>query len=168
MRRLVLATALLLSAGAAWADHIGVSVTLGEPGFYGQINIGNAPPPQVVYSQPVLVQPAPESVWRRHCTCTYPRAMSGTGVSTVANTTPAAAASFSCVTTGIRTSMSRTISGSMWVNTASMSNGASTRGSTTSTSTIAPGTTRSAIPDPGAAVGVQTRRGGTTWRAPSI
>jgi len=84
MRRLVFATALLLSAGAAWADHIGVSVTLGEPGFYGQINIGNAaPPPQVIYSQPVVVQPAPEYVsapplylhvpegyerhWRHHC-----------------------------------------------------------------------------------------------------
>jgi hypothetical protein len=83
MRRLILATALLLSAGAAWADHIGVSVTLGEPGFYGQINLGNAPPPQVIYTQPVLVQPAPEWVsapplylhvpagyerhWREHC-----------------------------------------------------------------------------------------------------
>ena len=84
MHRLVLATVLLLSAGAAWADHIGVSVTLGEPGFYGQINIGNAaPPPQVIYSQPVVVQPAPEYVsapplylhvpegyerhWRHHC-----------------------------------------------------------------------------------------------------
>jgi len=84
MRRLVFATALLLSAGAAWADHIGISVTLGEPGFYGQINIGNAaPPPQVIYSQPVVVQPAPEYVsapplylhvpegyerhWRHHC-----------------------------------------------------------------------------------------------------
>jgi hypothetical protein len=84
MRRLVLVTALFLSAGAARADHIGVSLTLGEPGFYGQINIGSAaPPPQVIYSQPVVVQPAPEYVsapplylhvpegyerhWRRHC-----------------------------------------------------------------------------------------------------
>ena len=83
MRRTLFAAALALFAGAAWADHIGVSVTLGEPGFYGQINLGSAPPPQVIYPQPTVVQPAPEWAsapplylhvpmgyerhWREHC-----------------------------------------------------------------------------------------------------
>lgn len=39
--------------------QVGVSINVGEPGFYGQINIGNAAPPPVVYAQPMIVeQPA--------------------------------------------------------------------------------------------------------------
>ena len=82
MRRSLLAAALLLSTGA-WGGDLGVSVTIGQPGFYGQINLGNAPPPQLIYSAPMIVQPAPELVsapplylhvppgyerhWRAHC-----------------------------------------------------------------------------------------------------
>lgn len=62
--------------------QVGVSVSVGQPGFYGQINIGSAPPPQLVYTQPVTVEPAPEFAgppiylhvppghekhWDRHC-----------------------------------------------------------------------------------------------------
>jgi hypothetical protein len=77
--------ACLLSAFAApvFAGDIGVTVTVGQPGFYGQINIGNVPRPPVFYEQPVvihpsavLVAPAPiylhvppghEKHWRKHC-----------------------------------------------------------------------------------------------------
>lgn len=42
---------------AAHADGV-VSVTVGQPGFYGQIILGDAyPAPQVVYPQPVIIQP---------------------------------------------------------------------------------------------------------------
>jgi hypothetical protein len=84
MHRSLVAAALLLATGGAWGGDVGVSITIGQPGFYGQINIGNAPPPQVIYSQPMVVQQtAPESVsapplylhvppgyerhWREHC-----------------------------------------------------------------------------------------------------
>ena len=53
--RLLLTTALLAS-GAARATDVGVSVSVGDSGFYGRIDVGTMPkPPPVVYSQPVLV-----------------------------------------------------------------------------------------------------------------
>ena len=82
---LVLASALGVAAigGPAMAGDVAVSITVGQPGFFGQINIGNIPQPQVVYAQPVVVQPAPEFVaappiylhvppghekhWSKHC-----------------------------------------------------------------------------------------------------
>jgi hypothetical protein len=76
---MVLATAFV---SPAFAD-VGVSITVGQPGFFGQIDIGRVPQPQVVYPQPVVVQPAPEYVraepiylhvppghekhWSKHC-----------------------------------------------------------------------------------------------------
>jgi hypothetical protein len=61
-------TALLLAGLAAAAltapvaaQQVGVSVGVSQPGFYGQINIGNAPPPPValIYPQPVLIAQQP-------------------------------------------------------------------------------------------------------------
>ncbi len=81
----LLAAALGLGAfsGAASAGDVAVSISVGQPGFYGQINIGSVPQAQVVYAQPVVVQPAPEYVaappiylhvppghekhWSKHC-----------------------------------------------------------------------------------------------------
>jgi len=62
MKRILLAPALALTLGlaafgSAQAANIGVSISIGQPGFYGQIDLGNAPPPQLVYSQPVMVEP---------------------------------------------------------------------------------------------------------------
>lgn len=72
--------AVLLPAVAA--AQVGVSVNIGEPGFYGQINLGDVPQPQVIYQQPVIVEHVPESAgpplylrvppghekhWERHC-----------------------------------------------------------------------------------------------------
>ena len=61
----------------------GVSVSVGQPGFYGRIDIGNFPPPPLLYPQPVVIQPVPVGVapqpiylhvppghaknWRKHC-----------------------------------------------------------------------------------------------------
>jgi hypothetical protein len=83
---LLLAAATLSLAtvgGTATAGDVAVSISVGQPGFFGQINIGNIPQPQVVYAQPVVVQPAPEFVaappiylhvppghekhWSKHC-----------------------------------------------------------------------------------------------------
>lgn len=67
----------------AIAADVGVSVQVGEPGFYGRIDIGNFPRPQLIYPQPVVIQPVPVGVvyqpiylrvppghaknWRKHC-----------------------------------------------------------------------------------------------------
>ncbi len=52
--KVILLLGLLGQASLATAD---VAVGMGTPGFYGVIELGNAPMPQVVYPQPILVQP---------------------------------------------------------------------------------------------------------------
>ncbi len=64
MKRILLAIAItLVAATAAQAADVGVSVSIGQPGFYGRFDIGSFPPP-AVYAQPVVVQPAPVVVYR--------------------------------------------------------------------------------------------------------
>lgn len=55
MKRILLASALTIAALSAHAA-VGVSINVGEPGFYGRIDIGDYPPPVVVYEQPILVR----------------------------------------------------------------------------------------------------------------
>ena len=65
---LALTGVLALAAGfapAASATDVGVSVQLGQPGFYGRIDIGSAPRPMLVYPEPIIVQPAPVAVVRQ-------------------------------------------------------------------------------------------------------
>jgi len=57
MKRLLLAGLLTMAASTTLATEVGVSISVGQPGFYGQIDIGNAPRPVLVYPQPVVVQP---------------------------------------------------------------------------------------------------------------
>jgi uncharacterized protein YcfJ len=84
MKRFLCAMAAVvpLSSTAIAADA-GVSVSVGQPGFYGRIDIGSLPPPPLVYAQPILVQPVPIGVvrqpiylhvppghaknWQKHC-----------------------------------------------------------------------------------------------------
>ena len=61
MKRVLLALSLSVTATAALAD-VGVSVQVNQPGFYGEINIGGYPQPQVVYQQPVVAVPVPVGV----------------------------------------------------------------------------------------------------------
>lgn len=83
MKRLFFAAALAAVTIPAFAADIGVSISIGEPGFYGRIDLGDAPRPQVVYARPVIIQPMPRGVvyqpiylhvppgqaknWRRYC-----------------------------------------------------------------------------------------------------
>lgn len=84
MKRLILAGLLAAAASApALAADVGVSVSVGQPGFYGRIDIGNYPQPAVIYPQPVVIAPAPYAVvqqpiylrvppghaknWGKHC-----------------------------------------------------------------------------------------------------
>ncbi|MCX5831794.1 MAG: hypothetical protein NT140_07910 [Deltaproteobacteria bacterium] len=61
MKRFLLAVALMMTIGniPAFAADVGVSVSIGQPGFYGRIDIGNAPHPEYVNPQPIIVQPVP-------------------------------------------------------------------------------------------------------------
>lgn len=75
--------ALAVLSGSAMAADVGVSVSIGQPGFYGRIDIGNmSQPPMVVMREPILVQRMPARVvqpiylrvppghqknWSKHC-----------------------------------------------------------------------------------------------------
>ena len=61
MKRFLL-TATLLLAGSIPAVA-GVSISVGEPGFYGSLDIGNFPRPMLVSPEPVIIYPAPRVVY---------------------------------------------------------------------------------------------------------
>ncbi len=83
MKKLLLAIMVSFFAVSAYAADVGVSVSIGQPGFYGQIDIGNAPRPEFINPRPVIIQPAPVYVnqeplylrvppghqkkWSKHC-----------------------------------------------------------------------------------------------------
>ena len=82
--RILALTAILASGFLSPQANAGVSVSVGEPGFFGHIEIGGLPrPPQLIFPQPVIIQPgrigvAPAPVylhvppgheknWGKHC-----------------------------------------------------------------------------------------------------
>ncbi|WP_239255162.1 hypothetical protein [Candidatus Nitrotoga sp. M5] len=83
MKRILFAAMLVTIAAPALSADVGVSISLGQPGFYGQIDIGNHPKPQLIYRTPVIIQPMPmgrmaqpvylrvppghRKNWRKHC-----------------------------------------------------------------------------------------------------
>jgi hypothetical protein len=56
MKRILLIAALSIASVSAMAQDVGVSIRIGDPNFYGRIDIGNAPRPQVIYTQPVIIR----------------------------------------------------------------------------------------------------------------
>lgn len=82
MKKLILAAVLLASATGAMAQ-VGVSINIGQPNFYGHIDLGNVRErPPVVYEQPIIVERGPRYVaepmylrvppghmkkWNKHC-----------------------------------------------------------------------------------------------------
>jgi hypothetical protein len=83
MKRFLIAAALAATfvTTAAFAADVGVSLSIGEPGFYGRLDIGGYPQPQLVYRQPIAVERVPTnrepiylhvrpghaSHWKNHC-----------------------------------------------------------------------------------------------------
>ena len=82
MKRELICLAIVLAMGSSHAADVGVSVTVGQPGFYGRLDIGSFPQPQLIYAQPVVIQPVRDVVyqpvylrvppghakdWRKHC-----------------------------------------------------------------------------------------------------
>ena len=83
MKRILISLVLLgaaLSTPALAAD-IGVSVNIGQPGFYGRIDVGGYPPPVLLHPQPTVIQrvhvdrppiylrvaPGHAKHWRKYC-----------------------------------------------------------------------------------------------------
>lgn len=70
----------MLGGGVATAQ-VGVTVTLGDPAFFGRIDVGGAPPPQLIFVEPVVIEratvvrqpvylrvpPGHEKDWGKHC-----------------------------------------------------------------------------------------------------
>lgn len=81
MKRFLCAVVLAVAAVPAVAADVGVSINIGQPGYYGRLDIGNYPQPQLVYAQPVIIQRAHTSYrpiylhvppghaknWRKYC-----------------------------------------------------------------------------------------------------
>lgn len=55
MKKIIFGMALAAAAFPARAQS-NVSISVGQPGFYGRLDIGGYGPPPVVYAQPVIVQ----------------------------------------------------------------------------------------------------------------
>ena len=65
MKRLVFFSLLLASTFSSYATDTSVSVQVGQPGFYGRIDIGNFPTPDLIYTRPVIIQSPPTRVIER-------------------------------------------------------------------------------------------------------
>ena len=46
----------IISSMPAYAADVGVSVSVGQPGFYGRIDIGDYPRPTLIYPEPIVIQ----------------------------------------------------------------------------------------------------------------
>lgn len=78
-----LALAAMVQPAQARDVDVGVSVQIGQPGFYGRIDIGDAPRPRLIYAEPLIISRPPPRViyepvylrvppgherhWRKHC-----------------------------------------------------------------------------------------------------
>ena len=83
MTRLLSALIAFLACVPAYSGDVSASIGVSQPGFYGQINIGNLPRPAVIYAQPVWIErprkvvavqpvylhvpPGHEKHWAKHC-----------------------------------------------------------------------------------------------------
>ena len=83
MKKLVPALLVILAACATpiLAADVGLTISVGEPGFYGELNIGDIGRPRLINAEPVLVErryrdlapvylrvpPGHARDWRRYC-----------------------------------------------------------------------------------------------------
>ncbi|MHB1590337.1 MAG: hypothetical protein ACYCTW_02210 [Sulfuricella sp.] len=61
MKRFLIAAAVAAATVTtpALAADVGVSVSIGQPDFYGRLDIGGYPQPQLVYRQPIVIERVP-------------------------------------------------------------------------------------------------------------
>jgi hypothetical protein len=57
MKRILMVTAIaVLFSGPVHPADVGVSISIGQPGFFGQLELGDFPTPQVIYTQPRYIE----------------------------------------------------------------------------------------------------------------
>ena len=83
-KRILVLAVLLAGGGSAFAGNVGVSISIDQPGLFGQLNIGNVPAPELIFRTPMMVRrpayavgvpaaiylhvpPGYERHWDRHC-----------------------------------------------------------------------------------------------------
>ena len=80
MKRFLLAAAIAANT-AAIAGDAGVSIRIGQPGFFGRLDMRDYPPPRLIYERPKMVErmtmerapvylrvpPGHAKNWRKHC-----------------------------------------------------------------------------------------------------
>jgi hypothetical protein len=81
VKKFLFASALIAIAAPAFATDIDVSINIGQPGFYGRLDIGDYPQPRLIYLQPRIIErvsierppiylhvpPGHAKNWRKHC-----------------------------------------------------------------------------------------------------
>jgi hypothetical protein len=83
VKRFLFASIAAFAAAPALAADVSASIAISQPGFYGQINIGDFPRPAVIYAEPLWIQrpakvvyvqpvylrvpPGHEKHWSKHC-----------------------------------------------------------------------------------------------------
>ncbi|MBS1196370.1 MAG: hypothetical protein H6R18_155 [Proteobacteria bacterium] len=81
MKRLLFIAALAAATFPALAADATVSLSIGQPGYYGRLDIGDFPQPRVIYRRPMMIErgvadqapvymrvpPGHAKNWRKHC-----------------------------------------------------------------------------------------------------
>lgn len=81
MKKNHLIAAALLALPTLAAAQVGVSISIGEPGFYGRIDLGDYPQPRLIYTKPRIIErvtvshspiylrvpPGHAKHWDKHC-----------------------------------------------------------------------------------------------------
>ena len=83
MKHFLVSVAIVVAAVTppAIAADVGVSISIGQPGFFGRLDIGDFPQPQVINRQPIIIEggsidrppiylrvpPGHAKHWKKHC-----------------------------------------------------------------------------------------------------
>ncbi|OGU23525.1 MAG: hypothetical protein A2580_09320 [Hydrogenophilales bacterium RIFOXYD1_FULL_62_11] len=81
MKHVFFAAVMAVAVAPSHAADVGISVSIGQPGFYGQIDIGGFPPPRILYREPMIIErvtvqrppvylhvpPGHAKNWSKHC-----------------------------------------------------------------------------------------------------
>lgn len=57
LKQFIISAFFLAVSGSALAADVGISVSVGQPGFYGRIDVGDFPypPPRLIYGSPIII-----------------------------------------------------------------------------------------------------------------
>lgn len=81
MKRIFIAATIAAAAALSAPASAQVSINIGQPGFYGRLDIGGFPPPPLLFPEPLMIQRVPVGRpplylrvppghardWRKHC-----------------------------------------------------------------------------------------------------